>query len=80
MASCTPRAFRSLNPQLRSFSTRPGEERDEDTGEAVIVPEDTGSSSTPFDDDYFAADTMPEGESEAILGLNEFTEALEFYH
>lgn len=37
-------------------------------------------SSTPFDDDYFAADTMPEEEQDAILALNEFKEALEFFH
>ena len=29
------------------------------------------SSSTPFDDDYFAADKMDENEQGAILGLDE---------
>ena len=48
-----------------------------DDEEAEIVHD---SSSTPFDDDYFAADKMPESEEEAILGLAEFTEAMTFYH
>lgn len=58
---------------MRLFSTK----NERDTEEAEIVDD---SSSTPFDDDYFAADKMPESESEAILGLNEFSEALEFFH
>lgn len=43
--------------------------------EADIVHE---SSSTPFDDDYFATDKMPDTEQEAILGLQEFEQALRF--
>lgn len=55
----------------------PNEDMDDNEAELVDGAE---SSSTPFDDDYFAADTMPEGEHEAILGLSEFEEALNFFN
>ena len=65
-----------------TFSTRANNDR-EVVQEAEIVlqgDDNSESSSTPFDDDYFAADKMPDGEQDAILGLTEFTEALEFFH
>ena len=37
-------------------------------------------ASTPFDDDYFAADKMEASEQEAILGLDELEQALNFFN
>lgn len=69
---------------LRYFSTAgAGNDGRPEVDEAEIVEKENiefESSSTPFDDDYFATDKMPEGEQDAILGLAEFEEALTFFH
>ena len=58
---------------------------DPPTEEAEVINSNFGemyddSSSTPFDDDYFMADKVPDSEQDAIMGIHEYEKAIEFFH
>ena len=62
-------------PQGRLFATKVSS--DEEIANFHNVE---GSTSTPFDDDYYEADKIPDEEHDAILGLSEFEKSVNLFH
>lgn len=88
--SQTPNTLPLFTPQKQSFHTHTKDcNHDHDdhppTEEAEVINSNFGemyddSSSTPFDDDYFMADKVPDNEQDAIMGIHEYEKAIEFFH
>ena len=60
-------------------------DHDPPTEEAEVINSNFGemyddSSYTPFDDDYFMADKVPDSEQDAIMGIHEYEKAIQFFH